>query len=612
MGTVNVYLAAMPESTSPWSSFSLGIILGAFGMLFALATNAQRFQPNDHTTPKSLGHELENVENTSTCLKRTQIERIEEGIQANSNRTASDQPYDPSMLPSFSLGLHKESSLEPIDLTPSPLETTVNIDDLHDFEDYVYCKTAKLPYKLRNIPEDPALRAALRLILECFVRIPSSGNEHRGFATDPSRPHMEILVQFLRVFMCRYAVSKNIIATLDIHCQHDLGDDSLSLLAEDVMGHHDRRLLIPIMQHIHRRSNRLGLFREAVRRGCTELAQDVYRSFSRPPTSSAPECPGISRAELTSALFDAARYGRSGTARWLLVMGADLFAVQQDPDICTPLTTAIRIGSCDVIELFIQRGAKLKEIDHRIDPLWTAWQYGRPSSIHCLMKHGVVVGQSSTDPPMQDLLKLAVSKNHSSLADICLEAGVDPDTRDTERFGYGTLFQRACGLGEADVVSVFLKHGVDFEALQKSFANGYEKSNKPIYVAASSGHSAVVRVLLEHGAKADLQYMVFWAVHVGYADLLECLFKYGDVHSRCSQYLDEALAHLAEHLDGKRTWYPATARFPAMIRFLIAQGGKASSDHHWDLCRDWTGHTLEQMGFKDHDAFLAFTSSLGV
>ena len=41
-----------------------------------------------------------------------------------------------------------------------------------------------------------------------------------------------------------------------------------------------------------------------------------------------------------------------------------------------------------------------------------------------------------------------------------------------------------------------------------------------------------------------------------------------------------------------------------MIEFLIAQGGRASYDHRWDLDRDWTSHTWDQMGFKDRDAFL--------
>jgi hypothetical protein len=241
------------------------------------------------------------------------------------------------MLRSASSELHEEFYLEVIDLTPSPSETTVSRDDLHDFESYIYNKTTKLPYKVRSIPEDPALLAAFRLILEFFIRIPSPGNEHRGFATHPSQSHTETLVQFLKLFCCRYAVSKNFTATLDMYRQHDLGDDSLTLLAEDVMGHHDQKLFIPIMQHIHQRANLMGLFGEAVRPGCTELPQDVCWSFSRPPTTSAPECHRIPRAELTSALFDVVSHGHSGTALWLLEMGPDLFAVRRDPDIYTPL-----------------------------------------------------------------------------------------------------------------------------------------------------------------------------------------------------------------------------------------------------------------------------------
>ena len=71
-----------------------------------------------------------------------------------------------------------------------------------------------------------------------------------------------------------------------------------------------------------------------------------------------------------------------------------------------------------------------------------------------------------------------------------------------------------------------------------------------------------MRVLFEHGAQADIYYTVAWAVSVGYADLLENLSKYGEVRSQRSQYLNEALQHLVEHLDGRRMWYPATARFP--------------------------------------------------
>jgi hypothetical protein len=81
-----------------------------------------------------------------------------------------------------------------------------------------------------------------------------------------------------------------------------------------------------------------------------------------------------------------------------------------------------------------------------------------------------------------------------------MRTGLDLNIRDTAKFGYGTLFQRACGLEYADVVKAFLKRGANPEATHKSFANGYALSNKPIYVAASSGLAAVVRVLLGHGA----------------------------------------------------------------------------------------------------------------
>ena len=49
--------------------------------------------------------------------------------------------------------------------------------------------------------------------------------------------HMDVLVQFLKVFMCRYAVSKGLIAKVDMHYLDHLSDDSVSVLAKDVMRH---------------------------------------------------------------------------------------------------------------------------------------------------------------------------------------------------------------------------------------------------------------------------------------------------------------------------------------------------------------------------------------
>ena len=47
-----------------------------------------------------------------------------------------------------------------------------------------------------------------------------------------------------------------------------------------------------------------------------------------------------------------------------------------------------------------------------------------------------------------------------------------------------------------------------------------------------------------------------------------------------------------------------------MIKFLVAQGGRLSRLHSWDLDDDWTEDTPGRMGFEGPDPFLAFTSSL--
>ena len=179
----------------------------------------------------------------------------------------------------------------------------------------------------------------------------------------------------------------------------------------------------------------MDLSKYAVRRGFTKLAQDIHQSFSRPSGSSTPELTGITTAELTSALIGAASNGHVGTTSYLPGLGADLSATQQIPAIGTPLIMSFQAGRCDVIELFIQRGANLREKVYKNDPLRKAWEYRRPDSIHCLVKCGIIIGQYLTDPSMQKLLDLAVNRGHCGLANVSLRTGLDPNIRDTTKFG---------------------------------------------------------------------------------------------------------------------------------------------------------------------------------
>ena len=128
----------MPESTSPWGSFILGLFLGATGLLFALASNAQIYHPIAPNFPISPGHDSIGDGLDSTCSKNTVTERIEKGTQMDNDMTASDKT---SAAPTTIFPIPTEDGepdLELVNLTLASSETTVNIDDLHELEGYIY------------------------------------------------------------------------------------------------------------------------------------------------------------------------------------------------------------------------------------------------------------------------------------------------------------------------------------------------------------------------------------------------------------------------------------------------------------------------------------------
>ncbi|MBS0290432.1 MAG: ankyrin repeat domain-containing protein [Proteobacteria bacterium] len=95
------------------------------------------------------------------------------------------------------------------------------------------------------------------------------------------------------------------------------------------------------------------------------------------------------------------------------------------------------------------------------------------------------------DPNIGNSLKYAVQSGDTALATLLLEHGANPNLEPT-------LLAKALLRHSPDIAIALIQHGAD---VNKSWANDF-----PICIAARHGNAEVVKLLLDKGAKTDLQF----------------------------------------------------------------------------------------------------------
>lgn len=131
----------------------------------------------------------------------------------------------------------------------------------------------------------------------------------------------------------------------------------------------------------------------------------------------------------------------------------------------SPLITALVFGFVDAAEALVRRGA-------RVDSLAAAAGLGRLKEVRAMLP------QASADDRHR-ALALATQRGHVEITRALLEVGADPD---------------------------------------RYHPKGMHAHGTPLHHAALGGHEAVVRLLVERGARLDLEDTIYHATPAGWAD----------------------------------------------------------------------------------------------
>jgi ankyrin repeat protein len=472
------------------------------------------------------------------------------------------------------------------------------LDDLCDLEAFVYdSKSSTIrPPTAESIPDDQDLQSTLRIInrvvgdalpRECTARTESS----------LAQQDRELMLALLRTFICRYAVYGNHLRLLAQYFDYESSYSDVTGVFKLAVDLNNREALATMLK-AHSKYNfkqKQALLEYAAFRGRTEMISMIVATED-----------GVSiDGDASSHPLSAAIFGGHGeVVEMLLAYGAD--PSRRDcasivKDCCTqnPVAMSAYYGHLGILQQLVRAGALLRESDPKYDALTIAYKHERPSMLKCLLESGVTL--TPGDPSLESMLELGVWGD-GRLIQLLLERGANPNTRSRGSASkyYGVIFQYACAIGNYPVVQAFLHHGVDYETPQRSFANVHG-GEKPIYVAASCGHTDVVRLLLENGAQADILQLAVRAVWIGYAELLKYLFSFDEVRQRCSGYLRLTLRYISEYIRGERGCLPERAEYPKMISFLVEQGGKVPSLIKRTYIDGFSDHSLERMGMKCRD-----------
>ena len=187
-------------------------------------------------------------------------------------------------------------------------------------------------------------------------------------------------------------------------------------------------------------------------------------------------------ADSWTALMFAAEKGHEQIVRWLLEKGAD--ARVQSAGGSTALTLAM-FQICHEVGTDEYRGngkfAKISRllIEKGADP--------NAIVLHCNTKKTV----------LQD----AISSGYDDIACLLIEKGADIGVKN-EQVGYSTLME-ATSRGRLQIVRLLLKKGAD---VNEKTARG----TTALGIVLGSGHDAIARLLLEHGAKTSSQQEEQW------------------------------------------------------------------------------------------------------
>ena len=216
-------------------------------------------------------------------------------------------------------------------------------------------------------------------------------------------------------------------------------------------------------------------------------------------------------------IFDLLQKGDVPAVKALIEKTPDVLEAR-DGDGLTPLHYAVMGGSAELINYFIDKGAKLEAVSaqHKT-PLHLAAQSDKTETVAVLLKRGAGL-ETRDDYGRTALLLCARERGQTATGRVLLDEGADVNAED--RFG-STALELAAWRGKRDFIDFLLEKGAQlpepgekwYVMLQMAASQGLEKLFRPLaekvgdlrasagegllQVAAQGGSAAIVNALLE-------------------------------------------------------------------------------------------------------------------
>lgn len=195
-----------------------------------------------------------------------------------------------------------------------------------------------------------------------------------------------------------------------------------------------------------------------------------------------------------TALLHAARNGSGHVTRFLVSEGADIDkSVNHDND--TPVLVALSGGHRELAEYLIAQGA---ELDHP-GIMYNAVEFDDRNFLAMLVSKGVPIDQEYVGTPLSHAVSAMDDDGdrrcYPESAAYLIEQGARLDGKDF--LGQSLLQIAIDAVNPTECVRLLLKSGV---------SQASEYGREPLFIAILSGHTDVVRLLLEHGADPNLTY----------------------------------------------------------------------------------------------------------
>lgn len=236
----------------------------------------------------------------------------------------------------------------------------------------------------------------------------------------------------------------------------------------------------------------------------------------------------IAKSFKDKTLHAAVQNGYTTATELLLTVGADFESV--DGDGRTPLWWAIRNGHGTIVNVLVEKGARVKSTEGIYDRTSLSWaaERGHKSIVKVLLDKGANVDSKASIYGRTPLI-WAAEKGHEAIVKVLLDKRAYVDSMDI----YGrTPLSWAAENGHETIVKRLLSKGADVHSKESVH------DRTPLSWAAENGHQGIVQMLLEGGAGIDWMSKygrtpLSWAAESGHKSIVKMLLDTGaDIDSK--------------------------------------------------------------------------------